>query len=104
MASSVAKLKQSSRRKTRHGETANGRSRLASITAKQWSHVDSAALSGRIRFRSNPGLKPWANLFCHFVASAVSPLRPFAHSPIVTARIPLKYRSLLLSYTKPELP
>jgi hypothetical protein len=50
------------------------------ITAKQWSRIDSAALSGRIRFRSNPGLKPRANLFFHFVASAVSPIRRFAVS------------------------
>jgi hypothetical protein len=106
MASSVAKLKQITRRKTRHGEWANGRPRLDQLQRNNGRASTRPPFSGRIRFGSNPGLKLWAKLFCHFVASAVSPSRPFAHSPHLplTARIPLKYPSLLLSYTKPELP
>jgi hypothetical protein len=52
------------------------------LARRQWAHPESCSVapSGRIFLEPNPGLKPWAVLLCHFVALAVSHVRPFAHS------------------------
>ncbi len=42
----------------------------------------------------NPGLKPWAILFSHFVATAVSPIRRFARSAIAAIHRVGPYRCL----------
>jgi len=44
-------------------------------------HDLSVAPSGRSFWEANPGLKPWAVLFSHFVAIEHTCIAVFAHSP-----------------------